>query len=602
MKCRTGIGTLAMVGTVALATGQAMAESRAVVVANGDYRALPDVPDVRPDAALDAFKANGFRVVEGRDLASQHVRQAVGDLLRADAQPGPRVVVLIGRFVHSRAETWFLGSEAGTETLVSADLAGIPMSVVTDAMQGGKPHSILLLGTDQTAIATGAGLRHSLGEIGGVPGVTVIAGYSGAVVRAAERLARPGATVADALAQGQSLRIVSGKGADPVVAPNPTLVTPATDAAEAAAWQRAASVNLVAAYRDYLDRYPRGANAAEARRRIAAASAPRRLDDVVQPDAPEAAAWSQAKRTNSAAAYREFLQKYPGSLFAGAARGRMAELEEAANAPRQDPAAAAEAALNLSRAQRAQIQRQLTLLNHDTKGIDGAFGPDTRRAIQSFQRKGGVAPTGYLTAGQIELLGRSAKLKSDALEAEARKRQAAQDRADTAFWAENRGKGAAGARAYLGRFPDGLHGDAAREVLADAARQDVGGAGGAGDEAAWTRAASTNTAAAYREYLAKYPRGRHADDAQARVNRLQQQLSQDQAAEAALDLAPVVRATVQQRLNALGLKAGKADGTFDPQTRQALRRYQESRNLRPSGYLNQATVVRLLADTLLGQD
>ena len=56
------------------------------------------------------------------------------------------------------------------------------------------------------------------------------------------------------------------------------------------------------------------------------------------------------------------------------------------------------------------------------------------------------------------------------------------------------------------------------------------------------------------------------------------------------------------RLQALGLYAGPADGDLGPETRAALRRYQAARNLRPSGYLNQATMVRLLADTLLGQD
>lgn len=59
---------------------------------------------------------------------------------------------------------------------------------------------------------------------------------------------------------------------------------------------------------------------------------------------------------------------------------------------------------------------------------------------------------------------------------------------------------------------------------------------------------------------------------------------------------------MQQRLNALGLEAGRADGDFGPATRQALRRFQGARNLRVSGYLNESTLVRLIAGAVLGQD
>jgi peptidoglycan hydrolase-like protein with peptidoglycan-binding domain len=47
------------------------------------------------------------------------------------------------------------------------------------------------------------------------------------------------------------------------------------------------------------------------------------------------------------------------------------------------------------------------------------------------------------------------------------------------------------------------------------------------------------------------------------------------------------------------LKPGAVDGAFDEDTRRAIRRYQDARKLRVSGYLDQATVVRLMADTIL---
>lgn len=66
--------------------------------------------------------------------------------------------------------------------------------------------------------------------------------------------------------------------------------------------------------------------------------------------------------------------------------------------------AAAEERLELSRAQRREIQRRLKFVKHDPKGIDGIFGPATRDAIKAWQEASGIPPTGYLNAHGIEML------------------------------------------------------------------------------------------------------------------------------------------------------------------------------------------------------
>ena len=68
-----------------------------------------------------------------------------------------------------------------------------------------------------------------------------------------------------------------------------------------------------------------------------------------------------------------------------------------------------------------------------------------------------------------------------------------------------------------------------------------------------------------------------------------------QADEAALDLNAAARRLVEQKLDQLGLRPGDVDGTFDGRTRRAVRRFQESRGMVPSGYLDQTTTVALLA-------
>jgi hypothetical protein len=72
-------------------------------------------------------------------------------------------------------------------------------------------------------------------------------------------------------------------------------------------------------------------------------------------------------------------------------------------------------------------------------------------------------------------------------------------------------------------------------------------------------------------------------------------------AEARLNMNPVARRLAEARLEQLGLKPGVVDGRFDDNTRRAIRRYQQARRLEVTGYLDQNTVVRLLADSILGR-
>lgn len=63
-----------------------------------------------------------------------------------------------------------------------------------------------------------------------------------------------------------------------------------------------------------------------------------------------------------------------------------------------------EASLGLSRDKRREIQRRLTLLDHDTRGVDGIFGEGTREAISDWQAAESLSPTGFMSGPQVELL------------------------------------------------------------------------------------------------------------------------------------------------------------------------------------------------------
>lgn len=72
-----------------------------------------------------------------------------------------------------------------------------------------------------------------------------------------------------------------------------------------------------------------------------------------------------------------------------------------------------ETALGLNRTARREIQRRLSLLGYDTRGIDGVFGPGSRRAITKWQTDNSIPPTGYFNGQQVEYLNKLSQVKYD---------------------------------------------------------------------------------------------------------------------------------------------------------------------------------------------
>lgn len=327
----------------------------------------------------------------------------------------------------------------------------------------------------------------------------------------------------------------------------------------------------------------------------------------ITPDVPndrsveDATAWDRAVAADTEAGYDTYLAAFPEGRFAGEARQRLATI-------RSEPfyrEKQVEADLALSRDARREIQRDLSLLGYNTRGIDGIFGRGTRGAVTAWQTANGLTASGYLGADQIARLDAQAERRAAELEEEARQRQAQLERQDRTFWSETGAQGdEAGFRAYLKRFPDGIYAEDAQdrlEAIEDQRRAQAEGE----DRRRWQIARETDTEAGYRAYLAERPNGAFVEEARARIdyfaNNSEQIALQDRAQsdEAALGLNAAARRLAEARLADLGLKPGAVDGTFDEDARRAIRRYQDARKLRVSGYLDQATVVRLMADTIL---
>ncbi|MCK0141593.1 peptidoglycan-binding protein [Aliiroseovarius sp. F20344] len=267
--------------------------------------------------------------------------------------------------------------------------------------------------------------------------------------------------------------------------------------------------------------------------------------------------------------------------------------------PEVSKAERAERELNLTRNDRRNVQRDLALLGFDPGSIDGIFGRGTRAAITDWQRDAGKKESGFLNLRQIRLLGSMADKRAAILEEEARKRQEALEKEDRDYWDQTGKNGdVRGLFAYLKRYPDGLYAEQAQTKL-DEWEQSSESSLGEKERQAWNKAKQANSIKSYQAYLKGYPKGDFAELASKRVA----ELKQKQARKAALAVEKKVvknsqmRLFVETRLAKLGINPGIADGTFDAKTRKAIRQFQKSRGLQATGFVDKATLVRLLIGT-----
>ncbi|WP_316015548.1 peptidoglycan-binding protein [Roseobacter sp. HKCCA0434] len=274
-----------------------------------------------------------------------------------------------------------------------------------------------------------------------------------------------------------------------------------------------------------------------------------------------------------------------------------------------------EDALNLTRAQRTEIQEDLTILGYNTRGVDGIFGSGSRSAIAGWQTQQNFTSNGFLTRGQIDLLAVQADNRRAEQQAEQQRQQATAQREDRAFWEATGSSGnEAGLRRYLERYPNGAFAEQARQQL-----NQLGNARAQEIEREWNETLNANTIDDYEDFIEDYPNSDFANTARARINDLraaQQQANQNnnnnnngnngnaggnqdataqaQAEENALGLNSINRALAQIRLQALGYQVGNVSGSFDAQTREALAAFQRDYGLPATGYMNPATVRQLI--------
>lgn len=534
--------------------GAGWAQDAALLLGTERYETLGRMPrGTEMLEAGEALRSLGFEVFSLPNGRADSTAETARDWLEQVPEANRLVVALSGRFATDGARSWFLTAEAEAPGLLTPGAAALPVEGVLRALAEAPGRSLLLIAIEpDSSNSFDPWVGEGLGALEIPQGVTVLTGSPRAVARfMTGPMVEPRADLSAAIraadgitAQGYlpRARVFMPERAETPAAPTGSTADPA---AEEALWRGTVALGTIEAYRDYLARYPRGAHAEAAETAIA--------EIIAEPN-------------------------------------RDARL--------------AEEAIGLSRDQRRDIQRSLSLLDFNTRGIDGIFGPGTRQAITNWQQQNGFPQTSYLTPEQISRIDAQAARRAAELEAEAERQRQQAERADRSFWEETGARGdEPGLRAYLDRYPDGLFAETAADRLA-LIEEEKRQAAQAEDRAAWDRARGADTIEAYRDYQRAFPEGSFSAEAEARVAALTEERAQSEnraaaeAVERELGLNALTARLVEQRLDAQGLEPGTVDGEFDQSTRRAIRRYQRDHGLEASGFLDEATVVRLLADSL----
>ena len=520
----------------------------ALVLVNDDYATAPDLRGF--DAAAQAGAAlerAGFTLYSGRNLTLEEMRAQMaaldGDIRASGADRV--VIVLAGHFAQSRTGAWLMGAELDGPGLARADAQGLRLDVLAEIAAAAREGALIWLVPATVQAPVGPGLEAGLPPRLTPPqGVGIVRGPVADVVGGLRDVLRPGALVADVVDRNARL---AGEGTiSPLVPFLPVGYAPVARA--------------------------------------------------------DRAAWAEAQAAGTEAAFTAYLDAFPNGLHAQDARARLTALR---NSPER-----VEEALALSRDERRAIQRDLTTLGFNTRGIDGLFGPASRGAIRSWQEREGLEGTGFLTRDQVFTLAGQAARRVAEREAEEAARRAAQQAADRAFWdATGAGADEAGLRAYLGRYPQGIFAGLARErlgALERAARE----AALARDRADWDQARLRDSVPAYEGYLALWPQGLFANDARARIAALAPPppapdpddlaLEQAIAEEQALALPATTLVLMERRLAAMGFDVGAVDGVLDEKSRIAIAQAQLGFGLPVTGYVTADLLNLMLTDVLRG--
>lgn len=536
------------------------ADDQALIIANERYQ------NAKNGASADAvfgtistLERAGYRVESHRDLTHAGLFRAIEDF-NASALPNDRLIyVFSGHMLHNGQTAYLAPVDLKSPHIETINAAAVPVSKILDKAAQHAGGSAVLVGDTRRkrsrfgrrhfGFENAPGLNGGLGPIEAPQGVLFIDSRAGNIVGAIQQqLFVPNRTTYEAVQKlGELVRargfISRFTTLNPEKIGHEVIIDETHDA-------------------DFEDYY-----------------------------------WQFAVRENTAEAYEDYLRRYPNSRRKNQA---LESIDRLIFADDTSPAELAEQKMNLTRDQRRSIQQDLTILDFNPRGIDGVFGPGTRKAIGAWQQANGLSPTTFLDKSEVQYLASQAKTARARLAAAAERNAAATRAQDTRYW-ETTGKGGEedGLRAYLRKYPEGLYAKEARSELQFIDSQNSRRADGAMLQA-WDAAKETDTIAGYQRFIAVYPNSVFAVSAKDRIGEIKRILAfkkvreRAKRQEASYNIPQVAWLLVEKKLAASGHNPGAADGKVTKETRQAIARYQRAGGLPPTGYMDQKTFSRMV--------
>ncbi|MGD0720459.1 MAG: caspase family protein [Roseiarcus sp.] len=401
----------------------------ALVIGNGAYRTAPQLenPPLDARAVAASLKRLGFQVIEGYDLDIAHMRAAIAEFSSALPDSRAAIFYYAGHGVSVDEENYVIPTDIVLRSPTDLDLGALSVSLILKQMKREERVNVVILDACRdnpfAAELSRNSRSRSVVSMRGLSRVDADLARGTLIAFASD----PKSTALDGPPGDHSpfTKALIDHLEDPGVSIDTVMNRVRSEVWETTHNQQLPWVNTSLIGEFSLN--PRPAETAVAG-----------LESAPPTPAPNGAApadkmsqevliWESAQHSNLPGDYRAYLDAYPNGVFAAMAKNRIASLAAPADPPAANPtrvtspAPAApgaevgtvdtERSLDLSAADRREIQQRLVVIGFYVGAASGVLGERTRAAIAEWQKARGASPTGLL--GPVQL----AALRADSEEA-----------------------------------------------------------------------------------------------------------------------------------------------------------------------------------------
>jgi uncharacterized caspase-like protein len=404
---------------------QADADRRvALVIGNGAYKNAPTLENPPRDAqaVAGAFRQLGFEVIDGYDLDIGQMRAKISEF--SAALPGAKsaIIYYAGHGVSVDEENYMIPTDIALRSPTDLDLGAISVSLVLKQMKREDRVNVVILDACRENPFATALAKNRTRAIVGERGLSRIEGdlARGTLIAFAsdpKSVAFDGPTGHHSPFTEAFLAHV----ADPAVPIDTVMSRVRTEV-----WEKTAHGQMPWVNTSLIGEYSFNPQAEAAAPQAGAKAEQPVVVAKADTGNREDLLWESAQKSNLGADYQAYLDVFPEGLFAPMARNRIAALASAgaSTAPRNPEAKAApaatvgadsaakadvstpdsESAMNLTPADRKEVQLRLRSLDIYKGSPSGAFDAPTRSAIAEWQKRRSLAQTTFLSAGQLAAL------------------------------------------------------------------------------------------------------------------------------------------------------------------------------------------------------